>query len=121
MRSARLRVGWLIARTGRMRTHSSQISIACGLALVASLLAAGWAPGDDELAARGFRASLAPRSNDAVRISGDVLSNCPYRVTNVRLEIEGLNSDDASMGRTFAWAVGDLPPGGRTYFATEPI
>jgi hypothetical protein len=42
-------------------------------------------------------------------------------VTNVRIEIEGLNSDKGSVGRALAWAVGDLPAGGVTFFAVQPI
>jgi hypothetical protein len=54
------------------------------------------------------------------RISGDVVNESPYRITNV-LEIEGLNRDSASVGRTFAWVVGDIVAGGKAYFRVAPI
>jgi hypothetical protein len=99
--------------------------IALGLALLtqlALLSTAGSARSDDELSARWFRVSLPPSPEGGKsRISGEVRSQAPYRVTNVRIEIEGLNADNGPAGRTFAWAVGDLPPGGATFFAVQPI
>ena len=82
--------------------------MALGLALLtplALLSTAGSARSDDELSARWFRVSLPPSPEGGKsRISG-----------------EGLNADNGSAGRTFAWAVGDLPPGGATFFAVQPI
>jgi len=99
--------------------------IALGLALLTQLAllpTVGSARSDDELSARWFRVTLLPASEGAKsRISGEVRSQAPYRVTNVRIEIEGLNADNGSAGRTFAWAVGDLPAGGATFFAVRPI
>ena len=96
-----------------------------GLALLmqlAVLSTAGSAWSDDELSARWFRVSLPPSPEGVKsRISGEVRSQAPYRVTNVRIEVEGLNADNRSAGRTLAWAVGDLPAGGATFFAVQPI
>jgi len=108
-----------------MGIRGLRIVIALGLALVmqlALLSTAGSAWSDDELSARWFRVSLPPPPDGAKsRISGEVRSQAPYRVTNVRIEIEGLKADNGSAGRTFAWAVGDLSPGGATFFAIQPI
>src|SRR5262249_58078032 len=96
-----------------------------GLVLLMQLAvrsAAGSAWSDDELSARWFRVSLPP-SPEGVRsrISGEVRSQAPYRVTNVRIEVEGLNADNRSAGRTLAWAVGDLPAGGAALFSRPPV
>lgn len=105
-----------------MSTRGVRTSMAFGLALLTLLPAPGSAQTDARVTVR-FRASLAPPPDGGARsrISGDVVNDSPYRVTNVRLEIEGLNTDNGSVGRTFAWAVGDIVPGGSTYFMTEPI
>ena len=108
-----------------MGMRGSRTVIALGLALLtqlALLATPGSARSDDELSARWFRVSVPPPPEGTnSRISGEVRSQAPYRVTNVRIEIEGLKADNGSAGRRFAWAVGDLPPGGATFFAIQPI
>jgi hypothetical protein len=42
-------------------------------------------------------------------------------VTDVRLQVEGLDSDRQTVGRTFVWAFGDIAPGGETSFVAEPM
>ena len=97
-------------------------SLAVGLGLLTLLPTVGSAQSDGR-GARWFRVTwaLSPDSLIGSRISGDVLNDSPYRVTNVRLQIEGLDSDSAAVGRTSAWVFGDIRPGGRTFFAAEPI
>jgi len=50
------------------------------------------------------------------RIEGRVHNDSRYRVTDVRLQVEGLNADGQPVGRTFAWALGDIRPGDETSF-----
>jgi hypothetical protein len=105
-----------------MSTCDVRRSIAFGFALLILLPAMAPAQSDTRVSLQ-FRASLAPSADGAARsrISGDVVNESPYRVTNVRVEIEGVNADNGSVGHTFAWTVGDIAPGGKTYFMTEPI
>ena len=112
-----------------METQGLRTLIAFGLALLPLLPMTGSAQSDARVASRWFRVSWAPSADDArpvfdgapSLIRGNVLNDSPYRVTNVRLEIEGLSTDNRSVGRTFVWGVGDIAPGGSTYFAVEPI
>src|SRR5262249_46285359 len=92
------------------------------LVQLAVLSTAGSAWSDDELSARWFRVSLPP-SPEGVRsrISGEVRSQAPYRVTNVRIEVEGLNADNRSAGRTLAGGGGDRAAGGRPFPAAPPV
>jgi len=105
-----------------MGTAGVRTWIAVALALLTVLPATRAAHSQARGAAGWFRVSWA-LSPDGVgsRISGDVFNDSPYRVTNVRLEIEGLNGDSGSVGRASAWVFGDIRPGGRTFFAAEPI
>ena len=50
------------------------------------------------------------------RIEGRVHNDSRYRVTDVRLHVEGFNADGQPVGRTFAWALGDIRPGDETSF-----
>jgi hypothetical protein len=92
-----------------------------GLALVL-LATAAWGQ-TDTLAAQGwFRVSWVPPTGGVVStIKGSVFNDSPYRVTDVRLQIEGLDADRHSVGRRLAWAIGDIVPGGETFFAAEPL
>jgi len=129
MRSKRLRLAGLLLCPAGMKARRLRIVIAFGLALLTLLPAAGSAQTDARGAARWFRVSWGPSGDDAQpvfqgapsRIRGNVLNDSPYRVTNVRLEIEGLNTENRSVGRIVVWGVGDIAPGGRTYFVAEPI
>jgi hypothetical protein len=54
-------------------------------------------------------------------IKGNVFNDSPYRVTDVRLQIDGLDADRRLVGRRLAWAFGDIVPGGETSFVAEPL
>lgn len=93
-----------------------------GLVLVTLAAAPAWAQGDEAQGERWFRVSWEPsKYRLLLTIRGQVQNDSPYRVTNVRLQIDGLGADSRPVGRTFVWAVGDIAPGGRTSFAAEPI
>jgi hypothetical protein len=57
----------------------------------------------------------------ASRIEGRVHNASPFRVTDVRVEVQGLDADSRLVGRAFTWAIGDLPPGGQTSFVFEAL
>jgi len=126
MRSKRLQLASLLLCPAGMKARRLRALIAFALL---TLPTAGSAQSDARPAAGWFRVTWAPSADHPQpvfdgapsRIRGDVLNDSPYRVTNVRLEIEGLSTDNRSVGRTFAWGVGDIAPGGTTYFAVEPI
>src|SRR6267142_3103513 len=69
-----------------------------------------------------FRVSW-DRETDPVdrRIEGRVHNDSPFRVTDVRLDVQGLDAGGRPVGRTFAWALGDIAPGGDSSFVTEAV
>ncbi len=56
-----------------------------------------------------------------ILLTTTVFNDSPYRVTDVRLQVEGLDADHHLVGRTLAWAIGDIAPGGETSFVAEPM
>ena len=49
-------------------------------------------------------------------IEGYVYNNLPWRITNVRLRVESVDSAGGVTGETYGWVVGDVKAGGRGYF-----
>ena len=69
-----------------------------------------------------FRVSWAPPTEGVVSsIKGSVFNDSPYRVTDVRLQVEGLDPDRQPVGRRLVWAFGDIAPGGEASFVAEPV
>jgi hypothetical protein len=96
-------------------------SLTLGLVLVL-LTTAGWAQTGTAPAQRWFRVSWAPPTDEVVpTIKGSVFNDSPYRVTDVRLEVEGLDANLHPVGRMLTWAFGDIAPGGETAFVAEPV
>jgi len=91
---------------------------------VALMLVATVASAQDQRppAPDAFRASW-QRETDPVasRIEGRVHNDSPFRVTDVRLEVYGLDADRRAVGRTFVWAIGDIDPGGETSFVFDAL
>ena len=54
-------------------------------------------------------------------IKGTVANDSPYRVTDVRLKVEGWDAERHAVGSRLAWAFGDIAPGGETSFAVEAL
>jgi len=76
----------------------------------------------EQAAQRWFQVRWAPPTAGVVSsIKGSVFNDSPYRVTDVRLQVEGLDADRHSIGRTLVWAFGDIAPGGETSFVAEPM
>ena len=99
--------------------------ISCALGLVVVLLtSAAWGQSRGESPNGWFRVSWAPQENGATRtprIQASVHNDSPYRVTDVRLRVEGLDADNHPVGRRNAWALGDIAPGGDTAFVVESM
>jgi len=49
-------------------------------------------------------------------VEGYVYNNLPWRITNVRLRVESVDSAGGVTGETYGWVVGDVKAGGRGYF-----
>jgi hypothetical protein len=94
------------------------LTLTLGLVLLAT---AAWAQTGEHPAQSWFRVSWAPTDGVVSTIKGSVFNESPYRVTDVRLEVEGLDADRHSVGRVLAWAFGDIAPGHETFFAAEPL
>jgi hypothetical protein len=95
---------------------------AFGVALALLLLATtGWSQ-ESRPAAHAFHVTWPPQTDRVLsRIRGNVRNNSGFRVTNVRLQIDGLDAEGRAVDRRFTWAIGDLVPGGETSFLFEPI
>ena len=92
-------------------------AIALALAL---MLPTTMAWGGDRPANVLFRVSSQPEPDPvASRIEGRVHNDSRFRVTDVRLQVDGLDADGQLVGRTFAWALGDIAAGGETSFVFE--
>jgi len=67
-----------------------------------------------------FRVSW-QRETDPVarRIEGRVHNDSPFRVTDLRLEVQDLDADGRLVRRTFTQTIGDIVPGGQTSFVFE--
>jgi hypothetical protein len=69
-----------------------------------------------------FRVSWqSERDPVASRIEGIVHNESVLRVTDVRVRIEGVDAASQPVGLAFAWAVGDIEPGGDTSFVFDAI
>jgi hypothetical protein len=114
-------VAMRVFRPGELHAVAVAMRRALSVGLALTLLATvAW--GQTPEPERWFRVSWAPPPEGPVStIKGSVFNDSPYRVTDVRLQIEGLDADRHPVGRTLAWAVGDIAPGGQTSFAAEPV
>ena len=96
-------------------------AIALTLALMLPTTVA-WGQDRDRPANDSFHVSWEPETGPVTsRIEGRVHNDSRFRVTDVRLQVEGLNADGQPVGRTFAWALGDIGPGGETSFVVEGV
>jgi len=106
-------------------TAVTTCALAVGLGLVLLTMPA-WGQteqaGEQSAQTGWFRVSWAPPTEGVVSsIKGSVFNDSPYRVTDVRLQVEGLDPDRQPVGRTLVWAFGDIAPGGETSFVAEPV
>jgi hypothetical protein len=90
--------------------------------LLACLTTTASAQSGDALAREWFRVSWAPPTEGtAPTLAGQVFNASPYRVTDVRLRVEGFGADNRRIGQVFTWALGDIDAGGESSFSVEAI
>lgn len=98
-----------------------RVFLAFGLAFVIVTTAA-WGQNPDQSSNGWFRVSWQPRPGALPStIEGHVYNNSTVRVTDVRLQVEGLDADSHPVGQRLAWAIGDIVPGGETSYVAETI
>jgi hypothetical protein len=69
-----------------------------------------------------FRVQWTPSGDGAMAvIKGTVSNGSPYRVSDVRLKVEGWDANQHAVGTRLAWAFGDIASGGETHFAVEAL
>jgi len=96
-------------------------TLALGI-LLACLTTTASARSGDALAREWFRVSWAPPTEGtAPTLAGQVFNTSPYRVTDVRLRVEGFSADNRRIGQVFTWALGDVDAGGESSFSVEAI
>ena len=96
---------------------------ALGFGLALMLVATvAWGQDQQPAATDAFRVSW-QRETDPVarRIEGRVHNDSPFRVTDLRLEVQDLDADGRLVGRTFTRTIGDIVPGGQTSFVFEAM
>jgi len=92
------------------------------LALVFGMTAPAWGQGGGNSLDRSFRVTWQSERDGALPwIEGRVFNGSPVRVTNVKVQIEGLDRDGHVMINRVAWALGDIRPGAETSFRVQPI
>jgi len=97
-------------------------ALVLGLVLLTTTAWAQTGQTGEQAAQRWFHVRWAPPTDGVVSlIKGSVFNDSPYRVTDVRLQVEGLDPDRHPVGRTLVWAFGDIVPGGETSFVAEPM
>jgi hypothetical protein len=96
-----------------------RISLGLGLLLVL-LTSPAWGQDWDGW----FHVSWGPEAEGETptpRIEASVRNDSPYRVTDVRLEVEGFSADRHPVGQRVVWALGDIESGGESSFVTEAM
>jgi hypothetical protein len=84
--------------------------------------APAWGQSREQSANGSFRVTWQPQTDGMVpSIEGQVYNASPLRVTNVRLQIEGLDGNRHPVGKRVAWALGDIAPGAETSFRVEAM
>jgi hypothetical protein len=90
--------------------------------LLAWFATASSAQSGDARANQWFRVSWTPPTEGTTpTLAGQVFNGSPYRVTDVRLRVEGFGADQRRIGQIFTWALGDIDAGGESSFSVEAI
>jgi len=97
------------------------LTVAVALILAVSTTTA-WAQNFGGSPAPWFHVTWNNRGYGSVpTIEGYVQNASPFRVTNVRLQIDGLDGGGRSVAQAFGWTFGDIAPGDRGYFTAPAI
>jgi hypothetical protein len=91
------------------------VFVAMTIAIVAgSVVANAQSPADAQSA---FRFDLAQANGPrGAGVEGYVYNGLPWRITNVRLNVESVDGDGTVTASSSGWVVGDVGAGGRGYF-----
>jgi hypothetical protein len=54
-------------------------------------------------------------------LEGRVQNDLPFRITAVRLRVEGFDDAGQPVGETSTWAFGSIPAGGQGHFVVPPL
>jgi hypothetical protein len=63
-----------------------------------------------------FEVEQGGNPHSGLAVEGYLYSGLPWRITNVRLRIESVDSNGAVSAESHGWVLGDVAPGGRAYF-----
>jgi hypothetical protein len=97
------------------------LCLGLGVTLVLTT-AVAWGQDRRQPASDSFRVTWQPRATGVVpTIEGRVYNASPVWVTDVRLQVEGLDPEGHAVGRRFAWALGDIVPGGESSFVVDAV
>jgi hypothetical protein len=86
--------------------------------LVAGLLGPTVAVAEPARLDSPFRFEIEQRGNPrrGLAVEGYLYSGLPWRISNVRLRVESVDSNGAVTAESHGWLLGDVAPGGRAYF-----
>jgi len=98
-----------------------KVPLTVGFALIL-MTSAAWAQDQGHSPNGRFRVTWESRPEGVARtIEGHVYNDSPVRVTGVQLQVEGLDAGRHPVGKSLAWALGDIVPGGETSFRVEAM
>src|SRR4051812_8977883 len=104
-------------RSGAMPYHLVSVAAIVLMCAAPACAEPGGRPAND-----AFHVSWAPEPKGLTsRIEGRVHNASRFRVTDVALQVEGLDAGGRSVGRTSAWALGDIVAGGDTAFVVDGL
>jgi hypothetical protein len=65
-----------------------------------------------------FRFEIAQGGNPhrGLAVEGYLYSGLPWRITNVRVRVDSIDSNGTVSAESYGWVLGDVAPGGRAYF-----
>ena len=90
------------------------------LVVIAATVATGAMPGGGMAVAEDespFRFRLEEtQGHRGVGVQGYVYNTLPWRITNVRLQIDSIDANGTRIASAPGWVVGDVASGGRGYF-----
>ena len=107
----------------RARARIRALVAAVAPLLLGITLAAQPARGEDGRSGPGtFRVNWHHRPDAlTATIEGQVHNDSPFRVTDVRLRVEGLDAEHRRIGERVVWVFGDIDPGGESTYVVDPI
>jgi hypothetical protein len=81
-----------------------------------------WAQSMTAVPVDAFQVTWQPRQYGVLpAIEGHVHNDTAYRVSAVRLRVEGFDASGQSVGQTSTWTFGNIAPGGRAHFVVAPL